>query len=194
MRLDRLLADPQLERDDLVLHAVRDELQHFELARAERVTRRLQQRCHEHRVDVATTACDDLDRGDDRLDRGVLADVAVCAQVERALHEMRLGDRRQEHDRHVTCVGTDTLDELQPVHAWHPHVGEHHGGGRSLDQLHRLGAVAGLTDDVVAERLQLQSYPGPNRRMIVDQHQAHGTRTVCPSRWHGRLPEFDGGH
>jgi len=76
----------------------------------------------------------------------------------------------QDDDTRARAGGREPSRGFDPVELRHPHVHEDHVGVETECELHGLGAVLGLPDDVnVVSRLEDHPEPTPDERLVVGE-------------------------
>ena len=132
---------------------------------------------------------DHADRGQDVLQRHVLDQEAARAGPQRGVHVIVIVERGEHDDPGRPGPGAprrDHLGGLDAVHAGHPDVHDHHVGPGLPGELDRLGAGAGLADDVEVRAVgDEHAQARADQRLVVGKYDPNG---------HGYRPRAVRGH
>jgi hypothetical protein len=172
MKLDRVLADPELTTDRRRRHPGRDRRQDRALAIGEqRRHGRLGSpgTCAGDRRHVEHPAAGGVTKDGDDVD-GVraLEHVGVGAGAQRGIDGRPVVAGGQHDHLGLRPALADQLDHLDPGDAGHPEVHQHDVGTPALDQPGQLGARKGLADHLhVVLMLNRAADAGDDQRVIV---------------------------
>src|SRR5918992_391513 len=145
--LHRLLADEEPGGDVGVRHAVSEQLQDLALALGQHLLPLAREESgHEGGVHVALPTGHLLDGAEERLMRRFLEDVALGARFQAAAEQAALAVGREDEHRGLRQPLAQDLCSLEPIHAGHAYVHDHHVGTPSFRYRDGAGAVGCFAD------------------------------------------------
>ena len=177
----------------------RQELQHLDLARGERLglavallrgRELLGQGDDELRVDHHVAAGDQPHGLDQVLGVASLQDVAAGPAADRLDDELAVVVGGEHDHADLGVVVAQLAGRLQAVHLGHPDVDQRDVRVLGPDQLQELLAVGGLADDLDAVgHVEVAPKPLPHQRVVVRDRDPDRQPLPPPSGWCGYYPE-----
>jgi hypothetical protein len=114
-----------------------------------------------------------VDGGEDLLAGGVLGEVCGGARRQRLVDDLRLHERREQHQRDAESLTAEASDEVEAVGPGHAQVDERHIGALATDEVECRVAVGRLAGDLVAPGLdQRSNHALAEDRMVIGDDDA----------------------